>query len=84
MAYIAIACAFFAFAILIMAAALAHHLNHPDGICDDPNCQCQLYAGQYDVDDEPLCEGECNADGAFGECTKCGYLDYLAQSKAVD
>lgn len=38
---------------------------------------------EYDDDDEdePMCEEECDAEGEFGECSKCGWIDHLAQSK---
>lgn len=36
----------------------------------------------YDDDYGPdSCDGECDAEGEFGECSKCGWIDHLAQSK---
>lgn len=72
MSYVVITCAFFAFTILIIGAGLAHHLNDPSEFDDD----------WEETWDTPLCEDECDTTGPYGECSKCGYYDYLAHHKA--
>lgn len=69
-----------AFLILILGAVL----YHPKQGCGNPDCPCCNYdEADFDLDLEtPLCEDECNADGKFGECTKCGWIDHLAQAKS--
>lgn len=62
-----------AFLILILGAAFSH--SH----CD---ASCSYCHDDYDhFEDEPMCEEECDATGEFGECSKCGWIDHLAQSK---
>lgn len=69
----------FAFLVLIIGAAF----HHPKGECDDYDCPCHLEFASDDFDDlTPMCEEECDAKGAFGECSKCGWVDHLAQSKS--
>lgn len=71
MALIMVAVAFFAFAVLIMASALAHHLNYEDFDSDDP------------LDDDPLCDDGCDTNGPEGECSKCGWLTVIAGGQDV-
>lgn len=57
MVLISILCAFFAFSILIMGAALAHHLNDYED--DESDCLCVCDAPN-DVDED-------------GDCLICGW-----------
>lgn len=69
MVYTGLILAIFAFSILLAGAALLIYVEN-----DVPS-----YPDDYPDESEPCEDGECNALGDYKECTKCGYIDYLAQ-----